>query len=63
MRGKCDLFIYIDVAKSLNDGIVFERSANGVILTKGQDGALLPKYFESVTNKKGDRLWPEDEKV
>ena len=60
MRQNCDLYIYIDIAKCLDDDIVFERSANGVILTKGQDGILLPKYCKQVTNKKGETLWPEE---
>jgi 2'-phosphotransferase len=60
MRPNCDLYIYIDVEKCLLDSIVFERSANGVILTKGQEGVVLPQYFKRVTNKKGETLWPED---
>ena len=59
MRASCDLFIYIDIAKALADGVVFERSANGVILTKGQNGTLEPKYFERIQNKKGETIWPE----
>ena len=59
MRASCDLFIYINIIKALADGIVFERSANGVILTKGQNGTLEPKYFERVQNKKGETVWPE----
>lgn len=59
MRASCDLFVYINITKALADGIVFERSANGVILTKGQNGALEPKYFERVQNKRGETIWPE----
>lgn len=40
------------------DDIVFEKSANGVILTKGRDGILDSKYFQKVETKKGEHLWP-----
>ena len=51
MRNSCNVFIYIDLAKALDDGIVFLRSANGVILTSGQEGVLEPKYFKEVVHQ------------
>lgn len=48
IRKSCDLFIYIDIQKAMSDGITFLRSSNGVILTNGIDGVLLPKYFIKV---------------
>jgi 2'-phosphotransferase len=44
-RATCDVFLYIDVARAMADGIVFYESANGVILTEGIDGTLPPTYF------------------
>lgn len=61
MRSNCDLYIYIDVERALDDGIIFERSSNGVILTKGQEGVLPATYFKSVSKKNGKKLWPKDE--
>ncbi|XP_048368087.1 tRNA 2'-phosphotransferase 1 [Sphaerodactylus townsendi] len=46
MRNNCEVAITIDVVKALADGIPFYRSANGVILTPGDDnGLLVPRYF------------------
>ena len=46
MRKDCDVFIYVDMKKAMADGIEFRMSANDVILTKGINGYLPPKYFE-----------------
>lgn len=48
MRASSQVLIYIDMAKAMADGIVFRESANGVILTRGLNGVLDPKYFERV---------------
>ncbi|CAG8839621.1 6053_t:CDS:2, partial [Gigaspora margarita] len=53
MRKNCDLFIYINLSKALEDGIRFFRSANEVILTEGVNGLLNPKYFLKVVDKYG----------
>jgi 2'-phosphotransferase len=47
-RASADVFIYVDVAKAMADGIPFYRSENNVILTPGVDGVLDPKYFKRV---------------
>ena len=45
-RASCNVKIYIDMEKALNDGIKFYRSSNGVILTSGNEhGILESKYF------------------
>ncbi|KAJ1976084.1 tRNA 2'-phosphotransferase [Dimargaris verticillata] len=51
MRLNCEVYIYIDVAKAMADGIEFYRSQNGVILTAGQDGVLAPQYFAHVIHR------------
>ncbi|KAF0554876.1 putative tRNA 2-phosphotransferase [Gigaspora margarita] len=53
MRKNCDLFIYINLSKAMEDGIRFFRSANEVILTEGVNGLLNPKYFLKVVDKYG----------
>jgi 2'-phosphotransferase len=45
MRANCNLIIEIDIKKAMEDGIIFLLSENNVILTKGRDGVLSPKYF------------------
>lgn len=38
------------------DGIKFFKSANGVILSDGKDGVLLPTYFSKVEGRAGKNL-------
>lgn len=47
-RASCDVFIYIDMAAAMQDGIVFYESDNGVILTEGIHGVLPPIYFKQI---------------
>lgn len=49
IRKDVQIYIFIDLAKALADGIKFYESDNGVILTPGNaEGYLEPKYFEKV---------------
>lgn len=49
LRKNVQVYIYIDLQKSLNDGLKFYESENGVILTPGNaNGFLEPKYFSKV---------------
>ena len=57
MRKSSQIYIYVDGKECAKDGIKFYRSSNGVILTSGLDGGILPvQYFASVidarTNEK-----------
>ncbi|KAG0170664.1 hypothetical protein DFQ28_011220 [Apophysomyces sp. BC1034] len=56
MRNASDVFIYIDMAKAIADGIQFYRSANNVILTQGVDGVLAPRYFSRAVSRDGSIL-------
>lgn len=57
MRGSASVLIYVDVQKALDAGIKFFLSANGVVLTEGDDsGILRPEFFLRVTDKKGNEL-------
>ena len=47
-RNDCNVTIYIDMKKAMEDGIVFYESSNNVILTEGIDGTLDPKYFNTI---------------
>ncbi|KAI9477068.1 RNA 2'-phosphotransferase, Tpt1 [Zychaea mexicana] len=57
MRSTSQVYIYIDMSKAMEDGIAFFRSANNVILTEGQDGILLTKYFSKVVDRQGKSLF------
>ncbi|CAM9767771.1 unnamed protein product [Scytosiphon promiscuus] len=48
MRKSCKVFIYVDVAAAMSDGIAFFRSSNNVILTAGKGGTLEPRFFSRV---------------
>lgn len=52
IRSSCEIYIYIDVPKAMNDGMKFFLSDNNVILTKGIDNVLPPQYFLKVLDKK-----------
>ncbi|KAI9288471.1 putative tRNA 2'-phosphotransferase [Umbelopsis sp. AD052] len=56
MRKSCDVFIYVDMARAMEDGIVFQLSANQVILSEGINGVLDPAYFSKVVDKEGKPL-------
>ncbi|XP_065833322.1 tRNA 2'-phosphotransferase 1-like [Oscarella lobularis] len=59
MRKGCQVIIRIDAAKAIKDGLKFYRSANGVILSPGDEaGFIPPKYFESAVQIKGKRRIP-----
>mmetsp|Transcript_62659 Transcript_62659/g.136068 ORF Transcript_62659/g.136068 Transcript_62659/m.136068 type:complete len:822 (+) Transcript_62659:61-2526(+) len=45
MRSTAELFVYVDVRKAMEDGVVFFKSKNEVVLTTGLDGWLPTKYF------------------
>jgi 2'-phosphotransferase len=45
IRHNRSIFIEVDMAAAMADGIKFYRSQNGVILTAGNDGILDSKYL------------------
>lgn len=47
-RKDCQVFIYIDIKKCMQDGMKFYKSDNGVILSSGIDGYIMPEYFSQV---------------
>lgn len=55
MRNSSDIFIYIDLQKALDAGYKFQLSANGVILTAGNEkGFLSPEFFSRVERRVGE---------
>ncbi|KXJ29944.1 tRNA 2'-phosphotransferase 1 [Exaiptasia diaphana] len=49
MRMSCQVIVYINIDKAIQDGYKFYRSANNVILCPGNENGFLPtKYFERV---------------
>lgn len=48
LRKNAEVLVFIDMAKAMNDGIKFYKSANNVILTDGKDGVLEVQYFEKI---------------
>jgi 2'-phosphotransferase len=52
----CNVFIFLDIKKCLDDGIKLLLSENGVILTSGINDILPTKYFDKVLTKSGEKL-------
>ena len=53
-RNNVDVLVYLDVAAAMAAGIEFYISHNGVVLSRGIDGVIPPKYFtRAVQLKKG----------
>ena len=65
IRRDANIFIYVDMATAMLDGIPFFVSTNGVVLTPGnKDGFLEPEYFLRILNtKKQDLLKPSEPKI
>ncbi|OTA59915.1 hypothetical protein K449DRAFT_332882 [Hypoxylon sp. EC38] len=67
MRSDAELLIFADVEKSLRDGgIKWWISANGVVLTDGNEEGIVPlKYFKEVRGRRQGvgTLWRDGEKV
>ena len=53
MRNTCDIFIEIDVANAMKDGMKFYISQNKVILSPGFNKIIPVKYFKRVTSYNG----------
>lgn len=55
MRKSSQILIYINVQKALDARIHFYLSANGVVLTDGDEkGILKPGFFDRVTTVRGE---------
>ncbi|CAK9073527.1 unnamed protein product [Durusdinium trenchii] len=65
MRQDCTVAIYLDVPKALDMGIKLFRSANDVVLTRGDEAGHVPTelFTRVVEIKTGRLLWPPDPEV
>lgn len=55
IRKSANILIYIDILKCLDDGIIFYKSKNNVILSPGNDqGYIDVKYFKKIIDLKTD---------
>jgi RNA:NAD 2'-phosphotransferase (TPT1/KptA family) len=64
MRKTCDVYLYVDVSKLIQDKVPLFLSANNVLLSPGvgETGIIPPKYFDRAIYVKGNQkttLWPE----
>eukprot|EP00288_Rhodomonas_lens_P015594 CAMPEP_0177713800 /NCGR_PEP_ID=MMETSP0484_2-20121128/13129_1 /TAXON_ID=354590 /ORGANISM="Rhodomonas lens, Strain RHODO" /LENGTH=265 /DNA_ID=CAMNT_0019225707 /DNA_START=33 /DNA_END=830 /DNA_ORIENTATION=- len=55
-RGDAEILIYVDAAKAMQEGCIFFRANNGVILSEGFGGLLPIKFFAKVTTREGKEL-------
>ena len=49
-KSTSDIAIEVDMKQCMDDGIVFYKSANNVILSEGINGIIAPKYFKVILN-------------
>lgn len=47
-RGEFDTIVYVDACAAMGEGVIFHRSANDVVLTRGSNGVLPPHLFTEV---------------
>jgi 2'-phosphotransferase len=57
MRSNCEIMIFLDVQKSLEDGMKLYLSDNNVLLTEGLNGIVPPSYFAKI------ETWPDRELI
>lgn len=56
MRNSCEVYIHLDLDRSIQGGMAFYVSENQVVLTSGLSGAIPPAYFSKVTDCHGNTL-------
>ena len=57
IRRDCDLLVSVNAALAISAGVPFFRSANGVVLTPGDErGVLSAEFFRSVVRRDGGRF-------
>ncbi|GAC98301.1 likely tRNA 2'-phosphotransferase [Pseudozyma hubeiensis SY62] len=61
VRRSASRLIYIDIRRAIKDGVEFDLSSNGVVLTSGdkEKGILSSKYFTRVEDQKGQIVWSQ----
>lgn len=52
--GKADVLVHLDLGRAMADGMKFFLASNGVVLTRGLHGVVLPTYFARVVIHNGD---------
>lgn len=64
MRKSSTVLMFLDIAKAMEAGIKFWLSDNGVILTEGNDEAVVPlEFFKRVEDRTGEGVLLEDGKI
>ena len=57
MRNSSQILIYVDLPSALSAGLKFYLSANGVVLSEGdENGFIKPEFFRRVENSKREAL-------
>lgn len=50
-KARSNAIVVIDMKQCMRDGMIFLRSANGVILTEGFEGTIPPQYIKDVITR------------
>lgn len=58
IRRSAEILLFVDMKACIRDGIRFFESANGVVLSSGnEDGVIPPKYFfKAIDSKTGEKI-------
>jgi 2'-phosphotransferase len=57
MRNTADVIVHVDLERALAAGLQFFLSANGVVLSPGDErGFISPEFFSRVEDRKGHPL-------
>ncbi|KAG6916190.1 hypothetical protein DXG01_008072 [Tephrocybe rancida] len=56
MRNSSQILIFVDVQKALDAGIEFFFSDNGVVLSEGRNGSILPEFFRDVQDARSNSI-------
>ena len=64
MRNSSSVLIFIDIKRALEGGIKFWKSANGVILSEGDEKGVVPlEFFRRVEERKAGKILLQDGQV
>ena len=53
MRNRCEVVIYIDIARAIAEGMDFFRASNDVVCSRGFGGVIPPTFILEIREARG----------